>query len=98
MDYSDVDFYEALEKYGDISHNELMEITNGEPLIIKGIIVNSILADAKSSYNMVSSILTNAKFSYIGADNNTYYMPFDIFDIDENICNKIYDFLLNNKK
>jgi hypothetical protein len=84
MDYSDVDFYEALEKYGDISHNELMEITNGEPFIIKGIIVNSILADAK--------------FSYIGADNNTYYMPFDIFDIDESICNKIYEFLLNNKK
>ena len=97
MDYSDVDFYESLEKYGDINHNKLMEITNGEPIIVKGIIVNSILVDEKSSYIGVNSILTNAKFSYIGADNNTYYMALDIFDIDEDICDKIYKFLLNNK-
>ena len=97
MDYSDVDFYEALEKYGDINHNEIMEITNGKPLIIKGIIVHSILTNAKSSFNMVNSILTDAKFSYIGADNNTYFMALDIFDIDEDICDKIYEFLLNNK-
>ena len=85
MEYDDYDFFEAVKHYGELNHNELMEITNDEEIIIDGKVVDSILDD------------DGLKYSYIGDNGCAYSKRLDIDDIDEEICDKIYEFLCGNR-
>ena len=84
MEYDNRDFLDAIIHYGELEHEELMELTNGEPIIIGGHEVDSILDD------------DGLKFSYIGEDGHAYSRRLDIDDIDEETCDKIYEFLCDN--
>ena len=79
------DFFDALIGYGELEHNDLMELTDGEPIIIDGREVDSILDD------------DGLKFSYIGENGVAYSRPLSIDDIDEELCDKIYEFLCDNR-
>ncbi len=85
MMYDNSDFFDAVIGYGELEHDELMELTDGKPIIIDGREVNSILDD------------DGLKFSYIGEDGVPYSRRLDIDDIDEEICDKIYEFLCDNR-
>ncbi len=76
-------FYKAVVGYGELEHNELMALTDGKPIIIDDKEVDTILDDC------------GLKFSY---KNNgiSYVADLDIDDLDEEICDKIYEFLCNN--
>ena len=67
MEYDNIDFYKAVVGYGELEHDELMDITDGKPIIING--------------KEVDTISTSL----------------DIDDIDEEICDKIYEFLCDNR-
>ena len=85
MAYDEIDFYNAVVGYGELEHDDIMGITNGKPIIIDGKEADSILDD------------DGLKFSYIGEDGRAYSISLDIYDIDEEICDKIYDFLCDNR-
>ena len=53
MEYDNIDFLEAVKGYGELEHDDLMDITDDEPIIIDGKEVDSILDD------------DGLKFSYI---------------------------------
>lgn len=82
--YDEADFYNALVGYGELEHDDLMDITDDEPIIIDGKEVDSILDD------------DGLKFSYI-ENGVAYSRRLDIDDIDEEICDKIYEFLCDNR-
>ena len=82
--YDEADFYDALVGYGELEHDKIMEITDGKPIIINGKEVDSILDD------------DGLKFSYIDANGVAYSTRLNIDDIDDEICDKIYEFLCNN--
>lgn len=84
MEYDSYDFFEAVKNYGELEHNEIMDITNGKPIIINGKEVDTILDD------------DGLKFSYI-KNGVAYSKRLDIDDIDEEICDKIYEFLCDNR-
>ena len=84
MEYDSYDFFEAVKNYGELEHDELMDITDGKPIIIDGKEVDTILDD------------DGLKFSYI-KNGVAYSKRLDIDDIDEEICDKIYEFLCNNR-
>jgi hypothetical protein len=84
MEYDSNDFFEAVKNYGELEHNEIMDITNGKPIIINGKEVDTILDD------------DGLKFSYI-KNGVAYSKRLDIDDIDEEICDKIYKFLCDNR-
>ena len=84
MKYDSNDFFDAVKHYGELNHDEIMEITNDEPIIINGKEVDSILDD------------DGLKFSYI-KNGVAYSTRLDIDDIDEEICDKIYEFLCDNR-
>ena len=84
MEYDSNDFFEAVKNYGELEHNEIMDITNGKPIIINGKEVDTILDD------------DGLKFSYI-KNGVAYSKRLDIDDIDEEICDKIYEFLCDNR-
>jgi len=84
MKYDSIDFFDAVKHYGELNHDEIMEITNDEPIIINGKEVDSILDD------------DGLKFSYI-KNGVAYSTRLDIDDIDEEICDKIYEFLCDNR-
>jgi hypothetical protein len=84
MEYNSIDFFDAIKHYGELNHDEIMGITNGEPIIINGKEVDSILDD------------DGLKFSYI-KNGVAYSTRLDIDDIDEEICDKIYEFLCDNR-
>lgn len=83
MEYDNIDFLEAVRGYGELEYDDLMGITDDEPIIIDGKEVDSILDD------------NGLKFSYIEND-VAYSRRLDIDDIDEEICDKIYEFLCDN--
>ncbi len=85
MKYNSYDFFKAVKHYGELEHDEIMDITDDKPIIINGKEVDSILDD------------DGLKFSYIGDDGCAYSRHLDIDDIDEEICDKIYDFLCDNR-
>ena len=78
-------FFKAVKGYGELEHDELMEITNGEPIIINGKEVDTILDD------------DGLKFSYIDENGVAYSRSLYIDDIDKKVCKKIYDFLRGNR-
>ena len=78
-------FYKAVKEYGELEHNEIMEITNGEPIIINGKEVDSILDD------------DGLKFAYIGEDGSAYERSLYIDDIDKDVRKKLYDYLKDNR-
>lgn len=84
MEYDSKDFYDAVVGYGELGHDEIMGITDGKPIIINGKEVDSILDD------------DGLKFSYI-KNGVAYSTRFYIDDIDEEICDKIYEFLCDNR-
>ena len=84
MKYNSIDFFDAVKHYGELNHDEIMSITDGEPIIINGKEVDSILDD------------DGLKFSYI-KNGVAYSTRLDIDDIDEEICDKIYEFLCDNR-
>ena len=84
MEYDSYDFLDAVKNYGELEHDELMDITNDEEIIINGKVVDSILDD------------DGLKFSYI-KNGVAYSTSLDIDDIDEEICDKIYEFLCDNR-
>lgn len=84
MEYDNIDFLEAVRGYGELEHDDLMDITDDEPIIIDGKEVDSILDD------------DGLKFSYI-KNGVAYSRRLDIDDIDEEICDKIYEFLCDNR-
>ena len=84
MKYNSIDFFDAVKHYGELNHDEIMGITDGEPIIINGKEVDSILDD------------DGLKFSYI-KNGVAYSTRLDIDDIDEEICDKIYEFLCDNR-
>ena len=84
-EFDEEDFYDAVCGYGELEHDELMEITGGQPIIINGKEVDTILDD------------DGLKFSYISEDGRAYCRNLNIDDIDEEICQKIYDFLYDNQ-
>lgn len=84
MEYDNIDFYDAVCGYGELEHDELMDITDGKPIIINGKEVDTILDD------------DGLKFSYI-KNGVAYSTSLDIDDIDEEICDKIYEFLCDNR-
>jgi hypothetical protein len=84
MEYDSYDFFEAVKNYGELEHDELMDITDGKPIIIDGKEVDTILDD------------DGLKFSYI-KNGVAYSKRLDIDDIDEEICDKIYEFLCDNR-
>ena len=79
------DFYDALIEYGELEHDELMELTNGTPIIINGREVDSILDDGGLNY------------SYIAENGVAYSTRLNLEDIDECVCGKIYAFLCENR-
>jgi len=83
-DYDNCDFLEAIQNYGELEHEELMELTDGKPIIINGVEVDTILDDG------------GLKYSYI-KDGSAYSRPLFIDDIDEELCDKIYEFLCDNR-
>jgi hypothetical protein len=83
--YSNNDFFDAVVGYGELEHDELMELTDGQPIIIDGREVDTILDD------------NGLKFSYIGEDGMAYSRPLYIDDIDKEICDRIYEFLCDNR-
>ena len=83
--YDEADFYDALIGYGELEHDEIMDITDGKPIIINGKEVDSILDD------------DGLKFSYIDENGEAYSTRLYIDDIDEEICDKIYEFLCDNR-
>ena len=84
MEYDNIDFLEAVRGYGELEYDDLMDITDDEPIIIDGKEVDSILDD------------DGLKFSYI-ENGVAYSKRLDIDDIDEEICDKIYEFLCDNR-
>jgi hypothetical protein len=84
MEYDNIDFLKAIRGYGELEHDDLMDITDDEPIIIDGKEVDSILDD------------DGLKFSYI-KNGVAYSRRLDIDDIDEEICDKIYEFLCDNR-
>jgi len=84
MEYDSCDFLDAVKNYGELEHDEIMDITNDEEIIINGKVVDSILDD------------DGLKFSYI-ENGVAYSTRLDIDDIDEEICDKIYEFLCDNR-
>ena len=84
MEYNSCDFFEAVKNYGELEHSEIMAITDNKPIIIDGKEVDSILDD------------DGLKFSYI-ENGVAYSRRLKISDIDEEICDKIYEFLCDNK-
>ena len=84
MAYDSYDFLDAIKNYGELEHDEIMDITDGEPIIINGKEVDSILDD------------DGLKFSYI-KNGVAYSTRLNIDDIDEEICDKIYEFLCDNR-
>lgn len=78
-------FYKAVKEYGELEHNEIMEITNGEPIIINGKEVDSILDD------------DGLKFAYIGEDGRAYERSLYIDDLDKDVRKKLYDYLKGNR-
>ena len=84
MEYNSCDFLDAVKNYGELEHDELMDITDGKPIIIDGKEVDTILDD------------DGLKFSYI-KNGVAYSKRLDIDDIDEEICDKIYEFLCDNR-
>ena len=84
MEYDSYDFFEAVKNYGELEHDEIMGITDGKPIIIDGKEVDTILDD------------DGLKFSYI-KNGVAYSKRLDIDDIDEEICDKIYEFLCDNR-
>jgi hypothetical protein len=83
--YDEADFYDALVGYGELEHDVIMDITDGKPIIINGKEVDSILDD------------DGLKFSYIGANGAAYSTRLNIDDIDNEICDRIYEFLCGNR-
>lgn len=84
MEYDSYDFLDAVKNYGELEHDEIMDITNDEEIIINGKVVDSILDD------------DGLKFSYI-ENGVAYSTRLNIDDIDEKICDKIYEFLCDNR-
>lgn len=84
-EYYNGDFLDALQHYGELEHEVLMDITEDEPLIIDGKEVDTILDDA------------GLCFSYVGDDGEHYSSPLHIDDIDKEICDKIYEYLCDNR-
>ena len=84
MEYDSCDFLDAVKNYGELEHDEIMDITNDEEIIINGKVVDSILDD------------DGLKFSYI-ENGVAYSTRLDVDDIDEEICDKIYEFLCDNR-
>lgn len=84
MEYDSCDFLDAVKNYGELEHDEIMDITNDEEIIINGKVVDSILDD------------DGLKFSYI-ENGVAYSTRLDIDDIDDEICDKIYEFLCDNR-
>ena len=84
MEYDDYDFLRAIKNYGELEHNEIMDITDDKPIIINGKEIDTILDD------------DGLKFSYI-ENGIAYSKHLDIDDIDEEICDKIYEFLCDNR-
>lgn len=84
MEYDSYDFLDAVKNYGELEHDEIMDITNDEEIIINGKVVDSILDD------------DGLKFSYI-ENGVAYSTRLDVDDIDEEICDKIYEFLCDNR-
>jgi len=84
-EYDSCDFFDALQHYGELEHDVLMDITEDEPLIIDGKEVDTILDD------------DGLKFSYVGDDGEHYSTSLDIDDIDKEICDKIYEYLCDNR-
>jgi len=79
------DFFDAVVGYGELEHSDLMELTDGKPIIIDGREVDSILDD------------DGLKYSYISEDGRPYSRSLDIDDIDEELREKIYEFLCDNR-
>ena len=84
-EYDSCDFFDALQHYGELEHDVLMDITEDEPLIIDGKEVDTILDD------------DGLKFSYVGDDGEHYSTSLSIRDIDKEICDKIYEYLCDNR-
>lgn len=84
MEYDNIDFLEAVRGYGELEHDDIMDLTDDKPIIINGKEVDSILDD------------DGLKFSYI-ENGESYSKRLDIDDIDEEICDKIYEFLCDNR-
>ena len=84
MEYDSYDFLDAVKNYGELEHDEIMDITNDEEIIINGKVVDSILDD------------DGLKFPYI-ENGVAYSTRLDVDDIDEEICDKIYEFLCDNR-
>ena len=79
------DFFDALQHYGELEHEVLMDITEDEPLIIDGKEVDTILDD------------DGLKFSYVGDDGEHYSTSLSIRDIDKKIRDEIYEYLCDNR-
>lgn len=84
MEYDNHEFLNAIIHYGELEHNEIIDLNDGEPLVINGREVQSILDD------------DGLKYSYFGDNGVEYSTPFYIDDIPEEICDKIYEFLCDN--
>jgi hypothetical protein len=78
-------FFNALVGYGELEHDEIMKLTDGKPIIIDGKEVDSILND------------DGLKYSYINDNGDAYSRTLYLSDLDDEICEKIYDFLCDNR-
>ena len=85
MEYDSFDFFKALQGYGELEYDDIVDLNNGKPLVINGLEVESILDD------------DGLKFSYIGEDDVAYSRTLYLDDIDEELCDKIYEFLCDNR-
>ena len=81
--YGERAFYKALVGYGELEHDDLMELTDGNPLIIDGREVDTILDDG------------GLKYSYI-KDGVAYSTRLYIDDIPKPVRDRIYEFLCDN--
>lgn len=84
MKYNERKFYKALVGYGELEHNKLMELSDGNPIIIDGKEVDTILDD------------DGLKYSYISDNGIAYSTRLYLDDIPKKLCDKIYEFLTEN--
>jgi hypothetical protein len=78
-------FLNAVTGYGELTHDEIMALTDGKPVIVDGKVVDSILDD------------DGLKYSYLDENGVAYSRNLHIDDLDGEILEKIYDYLCDNR-
>lgn len=89
-EYDDEDFLDALIHYGELEHDEIMQFTGGDPIIIDDHEVDSIYWSTEGNDNYLV-------YSYIGNDGRSYEATLSLDDIPGEVVDSIYEYLCDNE-